>query len=77
VVIGLEHKQKYRPLKEGNMKKIIFIILLGTCCDIYFGTAVVQSPARQRQLCYGMGPGMMGGYGGYGMGPGNDGRRLD
>jgi hypothetical protein len=52
------------------MKKIIFISSLALVVAFVLGTAVVQSQPGRGGYGYGMGPGMMGGYGGYGMGPG-------
>lgn len=52
------------------MKKIIFIISLALVMTFVLGTAVAQSQPGRWGYGYGMGPGMMGGYGGYGMGPG-------
>lgn len=52
------------------MKKTISIISFVVAMTVVLGIATVQSQPGRGGYGYGMGPGMMGGYGGFGMGPG-------
>jgi hypothetical protein len=49
------------------MKKTIFVISVMLAMAFFLGTGTVQGQTGRGGYGYGMGPGMMGGYGGYGM----------
>jgi hypothetical protein len=59
------------------MTKVIYVISLSLIVAFTFGTVTAHSQPGRSGYGYGMGPGMMGGYGGYGTGPGMMGGGID
>lgn len=70
-------KEKIVSEMEERMKKTVLVISVAMVVAFALGTATVQSQPGRGDYGYGMGPGMMGGYGGYGMGPGMMGGWVD